>query len=385
MTGRPKNNRVLLLAIASLAAAPSAAHASAGGAFASEPAVIDAVVCSSACAGLDRARPGSVVRITGEAMESSALVVFLGRRGQGDDVAARVLAVTPTAITVTVPDKARSGRIVVLNADGAPSRPSRRKLRLAGGQSAGGEPRIEARVDSKRVFFDGRRKASLSYFIGGDVPADVRIDLARRGEAAPIATWTPGTIAAGTVGSIEWDGLIAGQTPAEGRYEFRVSAVGTGARAAQAAPTVVTTFLYLAHRFPVAGRHSYGEGAARFGAARSGHSHQGHDVFARCGTPLVAARGGTVRFRGSHSRAGNYIVVTGTGDGFDHVYMHLRDQALVAKGARVSTGQLLGYVGDTGAARGCHLHFEMWDAPGWYAGGHAVDPLPYLQAWDATS
>jgi len=70
-------------------------------------------------------------------------------------------------------------------------------------------------------------------------------------------------------------------------------------------------------------------------------------------------------------------------DGVDHAYMHLRDPALVTKGARVATGRLIGYVGDTGDAVGCHLHFEEWAAPGWYTGGRPFDPLPDLQAWDA--
>ena len=65
--------------------------------------------------------------------------------------------------------------------------------------------------------------------------------------------------------------------------------------------------------------------------------------------------------------------------------MHLREAALVDEGDRVRTGQLIGYVGDTGDATGCHLHFEMWTAPGWYDGGHPFDPLPSLMAWDKTS
>ena len=49
------------------------------------------------------------------------------------------------------------------------------------------------------------------------------------------------------------------------------------------------------------------------------------------------------------------------------------------------TGQPIGEVGDTGDADGCHLHFEMWSAPGWYTGGAPIDPLPSLKAWDAYS
>jgi murein DD-endopeptidase MepM/ murein hydrolase activator NlpD len=42
-------------------------------------------------------------------------------------------------------------------------------------------------------------------------------------------------------------------------------------------------------------------------------------------------------------------------------------------------------VGDSGNAQGCHLHFELWGAPGWYDGGDPFDPLPALQAWDSWS
>ena len=44
--------------------------------------------------------------------------------------------------------------------------------------------------------------------------------------------------------------------------------------------------------------------------------------------------------------------------------MHLRDPALVQKGDAVITGQTIGFVGRTGDATACHLHFEMWPAPG---------------------
>jgi murein DD-endopeptidase MepM/ murein hydrolase activator NlpD len=65
--------------------------------------------------------------------------------------------------------------------------------------------------------------------------------------------------------------------------------------------------------------------------------------------------------------------------------MHMREAPLVRTGQRVFTGQALGEVGESGRASGCHLHFEMWSAPGWYEGGRAFDPLPSLRAWDAYS
>ena len=57
--------------------------------------------------------------------------------------------------------------------------------------------------------------------------------------------------------------------------------------------------------------------------------------------------------------------------------------ALARTGYRVFTEQKISAVGDTGRATGCHLHFEMWTAPGWYEGGRPFDPLPSLKAWDA--
>jgi murein DD-endopeptidase MepM/ murein hydrolase activator NlpD len=137
--------------------------------------------------------------------------------------------------------------------------------------------------------------------------------------------------------------------------------------------------------FPIRGKHDYGEGAGRFGAGRAGHSHQGQDVFAECGTPLVAARGGVVKMQKFQSRAGNYLVIDDAGEGVDTMYAHLRDPALVHKGDRIHTGDPIGFVGDTGDAQGCHLHFEEWGSPGWYTGGSPFDPLPDLKAWDALS
>jgi murein DD-endopeptidase MepM/ murein hydrolase activator NlpD len=131
--------------------------------------------------------------------------------------------------------------------------------------------------------------------------------------------------------------------------------------------------------FPVRGEHDYGTFVNRFGGGRN---HQGQDVFAKCGTPLVAALGGVVTFKKFQSRAGNYVVIKAD-DGTGQAYMHLAAPATVDKGQRVAAGDPIGRVGDTGRASGCHLHFELWTAPGWYEGGSAIDPLPALKRWDA--
>jgi murein DD-endopeptidase MepM/ murein hydrolase activator NlpD len=139
------------------------------------------------------------------------------------------------------------------------------------------------------------------------------------------------------------------------------------------------------HVFPVRGPHDFGGAGARFGTGRAGHSHQGHDIFARCGTPLVAARGGKVQFEEHHPAGGHYLVIDGAGTRTDYAYMHLVEASPFDVGDKVSTGQRIGSVGDSGNARGCHLHFELWSGPGWYQGGRPIDPLRALKAWDSWS
>ena len=59
---------------------------------------------------------------------------------------------------------------------------------------------------------------------------------------------------------------------------------------------------------------------------------------------------------------------------------------LLERGDRVRTGQKIGLVGQTGNASGCHLHFEVWSAPGWYEGGRALPSVTrLLKTWDRWS
>ena len=142
-------------------------------------------------------------------------------------------------------------------------------------------------------------------------------------------------------------------------------------------PTTTTPAPTGAMMFPVAGPHTFGGG---FGAARSGHSHQGQDIMAACGTPEVAVSRAKVKRVSFQKLAGNYVVIRNKKLHQDYMYAHLAARAPVTKGQVVQPGQQVGIVGKTGDATACHLHFELWLGK-WYRGGHPVDPLPYLQTY----
>lgn len=94
--------------------------------------------------------------------------------------------------------------------------------------------------------------------------------------------------------------------------------------------------------------------------------HQGTDYGAGYGTPIRAVTDGTVNYAGWHGGHGKMVKLTHAG-GLGTGYAHMSSIA-VAPGARVSQGQVIGYVGSTGLSTGPHLHFEV------YRGGRAVSP-----------
>jgi len=120
---------------------------------------------------------------------------------------------------------------------------------------------------------------------------------------------------------------------------------------------------------PIRGNYAF---ADTWGAPRSGgRSHQGVDMIAPSGTPLVAVESGTVRF--SNNRlGGNAAWVTGN-SGTKYYYAHL--SSFVGGNRSVSQGEQIGRNGSTGNAGTPHLHFEVH--PG---GGRAVNPYPYVAA-----
>ena len=133
--------------------------------------------------------------------------------------------------------------------------------------------------------------------------------------------------------------------------------------------------------FPVGKPHSFGDsfGAPRMVGTEYAHAHQGTDIFAPLGTPLVACERAIVSQIGSDVLGGNKLWLKGE-SGTYYYYAHLSGFADgLTNGQLVEPGQVVGYVGDTGNARGGspHLHFEIHPD-----GGAAVNPYPLLKVVD---
>jgi murein DD-endopeptidase MepM/ murein hydrolase activator NlpD len=229
----------------------------------------------------------------------------------------------------------------------------------------------------KRLFFLGR-SARVEFTLTGRRAAKVRLHVLTARDRSRLATIDLGEREAGSH-SVSFTGLETGTALAEGRYLLHIA--GRNLRRAPGA-TTTAELEFRHHTFPVAGPFSWGDEGSRFGAPRKGHRHQGQDLAAAEGTPVVAPRGGVVETVQYQPRgAGHYVVLDGEGEDYDYAFMHLRSGSIpVVAGQRVRTGQLIGEVGNTGASSGPHLHFEIW-LGGWYAGGEPIDPLPLLQSW----
>jgi murein DD-endopeptidase MepM/ murein hydrolase activator NlpD len=116
--------------------------------------------------------------------------------------------------------------------------------------------------------------------------------------------------------------------------------------------------------------------ANSFGAPREGHRfHQGNDIFAKRGTPVIAGVDGTIRTVDG-GRAGLGYYLDGV-DGVTYYGAHMNERK-VGDGQRVKRGDVIGTVGNTGNASSTptHLHFEV--KPG---NGASIDPYPLLRTW----
>lgn len=106
--------------------------------------------------------------------------------------------------------------------------------------------------------------------------------------------------------------------------------------------------------------------------SRWGTLHAGIDISAPGGTPIRAAKSGTIALVQSEAESGGYGNYTciAHGGGLSTCYAHQSSFAITS--GSVKQGQVIGYVGNTGHSFGDHLHFEV------RVNGSPVDPLGYL-------
>ena len=121
-----------------------------------------------------------------------------------------------------------------------------------------------------------------------------------------------------------------------------------------------------------------------YGAPRPTGWHHGDDIFGQIGQPILAVADGTL-FSVGFEKVGGYRLWLRDRAGNQFYYAHLAAFSTVAvDGARVRAGTILGFVGDTGDARGTppHLHFEIHPVSSISLGyDGAVNPTSYLRAW----
>lgn len=373
----------LLVSGAGVAAAASSSGA--GGSSAPGTPVVRDAICLSSCVGLRKPTVGGTVQASGRDMSAATTITFPGRTKR---IAAPVTAVSPYSAQAIVPRGAKDGKLRVRDGYGNVSELSRNRIDIRPPRelrSGGPLTLVEAEVNPRKTFFYGARKANLNYVIASGAPQNLRIDVVTSLGVVVQSFFVNGVLPNAT-NTVQWNGTgFDGKSVASGWYAFRIAGQdGQLARATASQEPNLGVAVY-GFIFPIRGAHNFGDAGARFGSARSGHIHQGQDVFASCGTKLVAARGGKVQYTGYQGAAGNYIVIDQKGSAEDNAYMHLQKPSPLVTGQRVRTGQYIGKVGDSGNAEGCHLHFEIWAAPGWYEGGAPYDPLPSLQAWDQYS
>ncbi len=371
------------------------ASAASGGAGVELRPKITKVICAKKCAGKKRnrvARGGSTIRIKGDDLNIASKVIFLGGPGSRDDTVARVRTGNRKRALVKVPADSASGRIVAVTANGIKSKASQYFTVLPQPPVIGtpelkpvptGNRSISLQAGTstpRKVYLGAKELVRYSLKLSGVDGAKVSIALTRLSSGETAAAWT---IPApnGQVVSVDWNGEIGNQPASPGRYAFTVAINTDLVALSSVKPSSVVeardAFDLHGFMFPVRGRYNYGRRGARFGGGRG---HQGQDLMARCGTKLVAARGGTVVESRFQSAAGNFIVIRpDSAEIGDQAYMHMPRRSPFRKGDRVYTGQQIGQVGSTGRSSACHLHFEQWTGAIWRS--RPIDPLPSLRAW----
>ncbi len=136
--------------------------------------------------------------------------------------------------------------------------------------------------------------------------------------------------------------------------------------------------------FPVPKPYSHGFSNDWNAARPGGQKHQGTDIFAARGAPMVAVTDGVIGNSFGNSNLGGYRLWLNGDNGYEFYYAHLNGDVGVAfapgiaPGVRVRKGQVIAYMGDSGQAKGTgvHVHFGITTNGQW------INPFPYLKASD---
>ena len=343
-----------------------------GGIAPPPPPAIDSVTCATRCLDLTTVAETGTIEIAGTSLGSTTTVKLKTADGK---VRVEPADVSDDAVIARVPVGAISGRVSTISDAGVKTTAPKPIEVVDADQvtDVSGFKMESAEAVPRKSFFKSKRESEVDYLFRADSPADVRIDVIDKDSGDVVDSAVQRHQKPFANHSFRWDGLNEkGKVARNGAYQFKVSPLSGG-------PGAGAGFDYYDHIFPLRGKHSYGDGLG------AGRGHQGQDVFAKCGTRIVAARGGRIQTNAYQSAAGYYLVVDGAKTGRDYVYMHMLRRGRPKEGSRVHTGDVIGYESDTGDAQGCHLHFEIWSAPGWYEGGHVLNPTRPLKKWDRYS
>ena len=355
----------------------SGASSGGGGVTAPKPPKVKGVTCVDRCAGLREAAPDATIELQGRRLRYVERVQFPTEDG---NTSVKPTKVAGKKVEAEVPKDAKNGKPRAIDEFGQVAKaPEALKIVDEADLPEPGSFRLaDATVSPAKSFFYGTGEPTLTYIFSGNGPTDIRVDVVRAKDGDTVKSWVVEDAPPNSEQKLTWNGLGDDKKAVKsGQYAFRIGGVGERLRDVSG-----TSFGLYDHKFPIRAKHTYGDGV---GAPRAGHSHQGQDVFAKCGAPIEAARGGKVQVKAYHSAAGRYVVIDGKKSNLDYVYMHL-NRTDVREGERVKTGEQIGTNGDTGNASGCHLHFELWSEPGWYEGGHHLRSVTKkLKKWDKWS
>lgn len=336
---------------------------------------------------------GVVEVVTEEVPVVAPVLVELPVHGRGP---ARVVAGVSTRINALVREAIAVNDEMLVRLNDAQTRNRATSVAVTRAQDrvdrlSSRERRAMARLDAARLMFEDRVRwaytrgptATLEGFLQSRTAAQLTgrkamVQFVLEQDTAAVSRYLEMRNDVGAAVTTASDGLETAE-----RAHARTQLAENEARGDAALTTLVVSMWNRARRgardlvFPVVGTYAFGSdfGAPRMVGSTDEHQHQGNDIVAPLGAQLVAVEPGMVVAMGNDRLGGIKLWLAGR-SGTYYYYAHLvRFSPDVHEGDIVPAGAVLGFVGNTGNARGGipHLHFEIHPAA-----GPAVDPYPYL-------